>query len=126
MSARRPLLTALGATTLLAALWFVPSAGATSPGHTAGPTGAPAGANSSGTPRPAGPGSGPASGSDPASDSGSAAAAPSRAAAQTVRAPLTLADTGSVDTTPYVLGGTLCLGLGAAFVTFSVHRSRTP
>lgn len=37
---------------------------------------------------------------------------------------LGLADTGGIDTTPYLLGGTLCLGLGAGFVTFSVHRSR--
>lgn len=40
-------------------------------------------------------------------------------------APLMLADTGSADTTPYLLGGTLFLGIGAGFVTFSVHRSRS-
>jgi LPXTG-motif cell wall-anchored protein len=36
-----------------------------------------------------------------------------------------LADTGSVNTTPYVVGGTLFLGLGAGFVTYSVRRERT-
>ncbi|MEV0437930.1 hypothetical protein AB0I84_11560 [Streptomyces spectabilis] len=33
-----------------------------------------------------------------------------------------LADTGSVDTTPYVVGGTAFLGLGAGFVAYSVRR----
>lgn len=36
-----------------------------------------------------------------------------------------LADTGSVDTTPYLVGGTLFLGLGAGFVAYSVRRERT-
>ncbi|AVH56841.1 hypothetical protein C4B68_14805 [Streptomyces dengpaensis] len=36
-----------------------------------------------------------------------------------------LADTGSVDTTPYVFGGTLFLGLGAGFIFYSVRRERT-
>ncbi|MET9323279.1 hypothetical protein ABZX75_24210 [Streptomyces sp. NPDC003038] len=92
MSARRPLLTALGATTLLAALWFVPSANATAPPPPAGRTDLSAGSDTAGAPAP--------------------------------QAPLLLADSGSVDTTPYLLGGTLCLGLGAGFVTFSVRRSR--
>jgi hypothetical protein len=35
-----------------------------------------------------------------------------------------LADTGSVDTTPYVVGGTLFLTLGAGFVVYSVRRER--
>lgn len=39
---------------------------------------------------------------------------------------LSLAETGSVDTTPYLLGGTLCLGVGAGFVVFSVRRSHSP
>ncbi|WP_030714230.1 hypothetical protein [Streptomyces sp. NRRL F-2580] len=101
MSARRPLLTALGATTLLAALWFVPSAGATSPGAAESPPGVPAGANTaeSGT------------GTEHADAAGPQAP------------PVLLADTGSVDTTPYLLGGTLCLGVGAGFVAFSVRRS---
>ncbi|MCX5194780.1 hypothetical protein OOK31_12870 [Streptomyces sp. NBC_00249] len=111
MPARRPLLTALGATTLLAALWFVPSANATAPQDAQGASAAPGAANTgpdaarTGTVIDAGDGNGAAAGGDPV-------------------ATLTLADTGSVDTTPYVLGGTLCLGLGAGFVTFSVRRSR--
>ncbi|MER6984212.1 LAETG motif-containing sortase-dependent surface protein, partial [Streptomyces carpinensis] len=35
-----------------------------------------------------------------------------------------LADTGSVDTTPYVVGGTLFLAVGAGFVVYSVRRER--
>ena len=35
-----------------------------------------------------------------------------------------LADTGAVDTTPYVVGGSLFLCLGAGFVTYSVRRER--
>ena len=35
-----------------------------------------------------------------------------------------LADTGSFDTTPYVVGGTLFLTLGAGFVVYSVRRER--
>ncbi|WP_347404478.1 LAETG motif-containing sortase-dependent surface protein [Streptomyces sp. MST-110588] len=33
-----------------------------------------------------------------------------------------LADTGSVDTTPYVVGGAACLGVGAGLVGFSLRR----
>ncbi|MFF4846773.1 hypothetical protein [Streptomyces sp. NPDC001194] len=128
MSARRPLLTALGATSLLAALWFVPSANATAPGS--------AGAESATSSDSAG-------SSDSGSGSGSGSAAPdsantagtgsvttlgpgaSGATAQSAgQVPLGLADTGGIDTTPYLLGGTLCLGLGAGFVTYSVRRSR--
>jgi uncharacterized protein (DUF2062 family) len=35
-----------------------------------------------------------------------------------------LADTGSPDTTPYVVGGTLFLAVGAGFVVYSVRRER--
>lgn len=35
-----------------------------------------------------------------------------------------LADTGGIDTTPYVAGGTAFLGLGAGFVLYSVRRER--
>ncbi|MFJ4570531.1 hypothetical protein ACIP4W_03630 [Streptomyces sp. NPDC088846] len=88
-AARRPLLTATAAGTLLTALWFVPSANATDD-----PAAAP-GAQS----RPAGAG-------------GSTAAGPG------------LADTGTgVDTTPYLIGGTAFLGIGAALVTHAVRRS---
>ncbi|MFD9304358.1 hypothetical protein ACFWCB_17175 [Streptomyces sp. NPDC060048] len=99
MSARRSTVTALGATTLLAALWFVPSANATAPGH----------ANSAG--------------GAPAAESVRVQAA---SAVPGARAALELADSGGIDTTPYLLGGTLCLGLGAGFVAFSVRGSRTP
>ncbi|MFD5149352.1 LPXTG cell wall anchor domain-containing protein [Streptomyces sp. NPDC058401] len=95
MSARRSTVTALGATTLLAVLWFVPSANATAPGHEKAASGAPAAANTQ---------------VQAASAAGSG---------------LELAATGGVDTTPYLLGGTLLLGAGAGFVTFSVRRSRT-
>ncbi|WP_327304939.1 hypothetical protein OG730_16285 [Streptomyces sp. NBC_01298] len=99
MSARRSTLTALGATTLLAVLWFVPSANATAPGHEKAASGAPAAAPAA------------------ANLEVQAASAPEPA--------LALADTGGVDTAPYLLGGTLCLGAGAGFVAFSVRRSRT-
>ncbi|MEU9146221.1 hypothetical protein [Streptomyces sp. NPDC048349] len=109
MSARRPLLTALGATTLLAALWFVPSANATAPEPAQGRSGAPAAANAAGTDAHA-------AGTDPHAQG--TATGPRETS-------VTLADTGSVDTTPYLLGGTLCLGVGAGSVAFSVRRSRT-
>lgn len=100
---RRSLLTATAAGTLLGALWFVPSANATidrSVGHTASVT------------------------------TLSAAASPSpTASADTTGTAATgsgteLADTGSFDTTPYVIGGFLFLGLGAGFVTYSFRKER--
>ncbi len=36
-----------------------------------------------------------------------------------------LADTGSINTTPYLVGGTLFLAVGAGFVAYSVRRERT-
>ncbi|RII20924.1 hypothetical protein DSC45_02245 [Streptomyces sp. YIM 130001] len=36
-----------------------------------------------------------------------------------------LADTGSVDTTPYLIGGTAFLGVGAGFVAHAVRRGRS-
>ncbi|MEU7551227.1 hypothetical protein AB0B01_02500 [Streptomyces sp. NPDC044571] len=122
MSARRPLLTALGATTLLAALWFVPSANATAPGAAGPASGAPEPATA---PAPA-PGTVTAiartdAQADPQAGPGSGRGAAPQTAGQ---ASLALADTGGIDTTPYLLGGTLCLGVGAGFVTFSVRRSR--
>ncbi|MFJ8848721.1 hypothetical protein ACIRFF_38200 [Streptomyces cyaneofuscatus] len=96
---RRTLLTATAAGTLLAALWFVPSANATVET-----------ASQSGVTTASGPASGPASGqgAQPAAED----AAPQ------------LAETGpGVDTTPYLIGGTALLGLGAGFVTYSVRRS---
>ncbi|WP_282695746.1 hypothetical protein [Streptomyces sp. CC208A] len=90
-AARRPLLTAVTAGTLLCALWFVPSANASA--GTAG-AGVVSGAGS-GTSQPAAP----AGGED------------------------RLADTGAgPDTTPYLLGGTAFLGVGAGFVALGMRR----
>ncbi|WP_415925443.1 hypothetical protein [Streptomyces sp. ME19-01-6] len=85
LSARRPLLTAAAAGSLLCALWFVPSANATVEQDGQAPTGQTRAQ--------------PASGEN-------------------------LADTGSVDVTPYLVGGTAFLGLGVAMVTASVRRTR--
>ncbi|MFF5423354.1 MULTISPECIES: hypothetical protein [unclassified Streptomyces] len=84
-TARRPLLTATAAGTLLCALWFVPSANAT---DDPGGSGVRVGTHheSSGT--------------------------------QGAR----LAETGQLDTVPYVLGGTGFLGVGAGFVALAMHR----
>ncbi|MFF7201789.1 hypothetical protein [Streptomyces sp. NPDC008141] len=84
--ARRPLLTATAAGTLLCALWFVPSANAT--------------AEREGVDR---------------QQTGAAATSQD----------LKLADTGTFDTTPYIIGGTTFLGLGVGFVTYSIRRSAT-
>ncbi|MGW4205506.1 LAETG motif-containing sortase-dependent surface protein [Streptomyces sp. NPDC004726] len=84
--ARRPLLTAAAAGSLLCALWFVPSANATAE-------------------RPE------------AERQGTAAVTASTGSGE-----LRLADTGSVDTTPYLVGGTASLAVGAGFVAFAVRR----
>ncbi|MFI5802599.1 hypothetical protein [Streptomyces sp. NPDC051561] len=96
MSALRPLLTATAAGGLLAALWFVPSANATGE-----------------TPEQARH----VEQVQQAQDRAGAGTAPASASAE-----LALADTGSVDTTPYLIGGTAFLGIGAGFVTYSVRR----
>ncbi|MFE0520310.1 MULTISPECIES: hypothetical protein [unclassified Streptomyces] len=99
-SARRPLLTATAAGTLLAALWFVPSANATqeSPARTQPSTVTTTQARAT-------------------SQLGESETATSADDTQ-------LADTGSIDTTPYVVGGTFFLTLGAGFVVYSVRRER--
>ncbi|AVZ74959.1 hypothetical protein SLUN_25025 [Streptomyces lunaelactis] len=81
--ARRPLLTATAAGTLLCALWFVPSANATSERE---------------------------------------AAQRQQTGIQAASEQLKLADTGGVDTTPYLIAGTGFLGLGAGFVAYSVRQ----
>ncbi|MFJ9107030.1 hypothetical protein [Streptomyces sp. NPDC102283] len=97
--ARRTLLTTTAAGTLLAALWFVPSANATGEN---GAQGAPAAASDRIAEESAGQSAG-----SPGDGSGAL-----------------LADTGpGPDTTPYLIGGTALLGLGAGFVTYSVRRS---
>jgi hypothetical protein len=95
VSARRPLLTATAAGSLLCALWFVPSAHATagSGGH--------------------------------ASDGQTQTRTQTQTRAEPQAIPGgDLADTGSVDVTPYLVGGTAFLGLGIAMVTASVRRTR--
>ncbi|GGL76459.1 hypothetical protein GCM10010129_20260 [Streptomyces fumigatiscleroticus] len=99
-SARRPLLTAAAAGALLGALWFVPSANAT--------TDTPAGPASSANPSPQ------------VTAQARAASTDSATTPEQVR----LADTGSFDSTPYVIGGTAFLALGAGFVVYSVRRER--
>ncbi|MFI6880227.1 hypothetical protein ACIBL6_42960 [Streptomyces sp. NPDC050400] len=88
-AARRSLLTATAAGTLLGALWFVPNATA-NPEHA------------------------------PQADQRETAAAVDAQSDRQLR----LADTGTVDTTPYVVGGSVFLGLGVGFVTYSVRRGR--
>ncbi|WP_217551184.1 hypothetical protein [Streptomyces sp. GbtcB6] len=100
-SARRPLLTATAAGTLLCALWFVPSANASqdAPARTG---------TSEGT----------------AARVTQQARALSEATSEATGDATQLADTGSPDTTPYVIGGTLFLAVGAGFVVYSVRRER--
>ncbi|WP_329255313.1 LPXTG cell wall anchor domain-containing protein [Streptomyces canus] len=90
------MLTATAAGTLLGALWFVPSANASqdSPART-----------------------------EP-SPQVTAQARVTTTSAETSVDETRLADTGSFDTTPYVVGGTLFLTLGAGFVVYSVRRER--
>ncbi|MFE9447121.1 LAETG motif-containing sortase-dependent surface protein [Streptomyces sp. NPDC006739] len=100
-SARRPLLTATAAGTLLCALWFVPSAHASQDA--------------------------PARAEKAATRVTQQARAVSEATAETASASADgtqLADTGSPDTTPYVVGGTAFLAMGAGFVAYSVRRER--
>ncbi|MBV2356456.1 hypothetical protein KUM39_19085 [Streptomyces sp. J2-1] len=105
-SARRPLLTATAAGTLLCALWFVPSAHASqhgtarTEGHTSGATHV--------------------TQAKPLDAADTLNGTTEVYGADDTR----LADTGSFDTTPYVLGGSLFLTLGAGFVTYSVRRER--
>ncbi|MEU8519550.1 hypothetical protein [Streptomyces sp. NBC_01216] len=89
--ARRPLLTATAAGTLLCALWFVPSAKATDEQAPAG-----------------GPRTSVAEETRPVDD-------PARGDR--------LAETGAgLDTTPYLLGATGFLGVGAGFVALAMRR----
>ncbi|MGV9912905.1 hypothetical protein ACWEWD_02225 [Streptomyces tendae] len=104
-SARRSLLTAAAAGGLLCALWFVPSANATS--------GTPVLETAAATPSPQVTAQARAASADTATDTAATGEGTTR-----------LADTGSFDSTPYVVGGALCLGLGAGFVGYSVRRER--
>ncbi|MGW0969487.1 cell wall protein [Streptomyces sp. NPDC002516] len=130
-AARRSLLTATAAGTLLGALWFVPSANATQDVPTpATPASAPtvsattpksAGSDDTGTRTLSGEnGTRPLSADDGTRTLSGGDGAGTPSAGDGTR----LADTGAVDTTPYLVGGTLFLGLGAGFVTYSVRRER--
>ncbi|REK87137.1 hypothetical protein DY245_28470 [Streptomyces inhibens] len=122
MSARRPLLTAAAAGSVLLALWFVPSAnaivgddGATNSGlRTAS---APAESGLAGRAHSGAQDTGTRSTTTTSRGSG-----PDTGAAATPQH--FLADTGSPDTTPYVVGGAACLALGAGLVGYSVRRTR--
>ncbi|QLE73674.1 hypothetical protein FGW37_20660 [Streptomyces rectiverticillatus] len=91
MTARRPLLTAVAAGSLLCAVWFMPTANATAER----------------TDRPA--------------PEARLATPPVQGSEQH----LSLADSGSVDTTPYVFGGVALVAAGGALVTVAVRRTRT-
>ncbi|MFI5793294.1 LPXTG cell wall anchor domain-containing protein [Streptomyces sp. NPDC051677] len=110
-SVRRPLLTATAAGTLLGALWFVPSANASQDAparaETATQVTTQARAASSTT-----------------TSETSAGTSAGTSARTTADDGARLADTGSFDTTPYVVGGTTLLALGAGFVVYSVRRER--
>ncbi|GGJ66477.1 LPXTG cell wall anchor domain-containing protein [Streptomyces brasiliensis] len=101
-SVRRPLLTATAAGTLLAALWFVPSANATQGEASRGQSTA----------------------AQVTQQARAVSVATTETAADSVEDTTRLADTGSFDTTPYVVAGTLLLGVGAGFVVYSVRRER--
>nr|WP_206439525.1 LPXTG cell wall anchor domain-containing protein [Streptomyces scabichelini] len=104
------MLTATAAGALLGALWFVPSANATGD-----KVAAEARAQQTSTITQA-----------KAASSNSASTDETAQTNQTAQTDQTeLADTGSFDTTPYVVGGTLFLGLGAGFVVYSVRRERS-
>lgn len=142
-TARRTLLTATASGTLLAALWFVPSASAGQDGteqrqlsrsgaadaaaaHLTTRTSSGARTASDTSPAPSSPETGGTE--ETGVTAGTAGDGDTAALGDTGPAtgPATeLADTGSVDTTPYVIGGTLFLALGAGFVAYSVRRERT-
>jgi hypothetical protein len=94
------MLTATAAGTLLGALWFVPSANATVTDQARVETSA-----------------------TPASQVTQQARVTSTDVT-TTSDHTQLADTGSPNTTPYIVGGTVFLGLGAGFVAYSVRRER--
>ncbi|MGW2616737.1 LPXTG cell wall anchor domain-containing protein [Streptomyces sp. NPDC001500] len=120
-SARRPLLTATAAGTLLGALWFVPSANASqdAPVRTETTTQVTTQARAASTTTTD------ALHATRASTGEESTLTTVRTAADTTTDDGTrLADTGSFDTTPYVVGGTTLLALGAGFVFYSIRRER--
>ncbi len=103
-SALRPLLTATAAGTLLCALWFVPSANASSD--------TPVADTLSASPSPR------------VTEQARVVSGTTSASLESTGQEVRLADTGSFDSTPYVIGGTASLALGAGFVVYSVRRER--
>lgn len=119
MSARRSLLTATAAGALLGALWFVPSANASSTFRSPEAPDTPRVVHTE--QRRATLNSENAKNAESAENAENAENTAAASAATEGR----LADTGAgVDTTPYLIGGTAFLGLGAGFVAFSVRRER--
>nr|WP_171399116.1 LPXTG cell wall anchor domain-containing protein [Streptomyces asoensis] len=121
-SARRPLLTATAAGTLLGALWFVPSANASqdTPARTGTTTQITTQARAASTTT-----TDTTVGTTADGTTGTTARTTAETAADTTTDDgVRLADTGSFDTTPYVVGGTTLLALGAGFVVYSVRRER--
>ncbi|MGW2211157.1 hypothetical protein [Streptomyces sp. NPDC001781] len=116
-SARRPLLTATAAGTLLCALWFVPSANASQDAPSTG-------AIAAGTAVAGAADSGAADSGNLDSGITEEVTTVSGLADPAASDPVRLADTGSFDTTPYVVSGTLFLAVGAGFVVYSVRRER--
>ena len=106
-AARRTLLTAAAAGTLLAALWFVPSANANQDATARQQQRTTLNADTTSE-----------MSTNPVTTSGSSGSSGSTGPGAQ------LADTGSIDTKPYLVGGTLFLGLGAGFVAYSVRRER--
>jgi hypothetical protein len=102
------MLTTAAAGSLLCALWFVPSANATVETHDSSAA-APAGQAKTAQ--------------QYAVDSTGSAQTASTGSAESIKGE-DLADTGSVDVVPYVIGGTVFLGLGVAMVTASMRRMR--
>ncbi|PWI05297.1 hypothetical protein DIZ27_40125 [Streptomyces sp. NWU339] len=116
------MLTATAAGTLLCALWFVPSANATSDIPAAGtPSASP-------SPQVTEQARVVSSTASISSASSASSAPPAQSASSgvpdTAGGQVRLADTGSFNSTPYILGGTACLTLGAGFVVYSVRRER--
>ncbi|WP_327697329.1 MULTISPECIES: cell wall protein [unclassified Streptomyces] len=130
-SARRSLLTATAAGTLLGALWFVPSANATAEKsveqrHRADTSMSTMSDHTrqisiTSTTRTAGTST---AASARTSTSASTTATTATTTSDSADDGTRLADTGSFNTTPYVVGGTFCLGMGAGFVVYSLRRER--
>jgi hypothetical protein len=125
------LLTATAAGTLLGALWFVPSANATSD-EAARQQDSASQVSQTGQVSQAGQAGQAGQAAHVSQESPGSRAAQAAHTTQAETASLTttsegevrLADTGSFDSTPYVVGGTLSLTLGAGFVVYSVRRER--